>query len=311
MAAILGGCLQPEPSQTLLQLRLNDSLSRYDSITITLLKLADTNQVLQTVHTGKMNNPAALPPFKLTAARDVPFMVKIRGWIRGGQLGLETLIYYEGDSKVVKYMPVPPLVVRNSLGLLTASAGTFIPPFHKDSLHYRLIVPLGIDSVTLAALPAHPEAKVVLNGDPSHPLPRSFHPSATPQTVLISVVDLGAKKDYEVIIQEEVPAKVGLTSLVLTAGSLTPAFSTEVNNYTTIIPADVSTVRVIATPADSRTMTLTIQGRAAFPGQPSDPFTMNPGQIRMVTILVARGDERAEYSVSIFRPSSQAESPPQ
>jgi len=215
-AWLFGGCqsADPLPAETILRLKLTDSLSRYDSVAITVLDRQDMTNILEDVWHGPLATPSQMKGYELTKAKDRDFIVRVAGYAARGQLRLETLIFYEGGRKTVVHQTPPPYRPINQLASITPSTGKLSPAFKEDSLSYRVVVPADVKSVTLSLQPALAAAAMSIDGVPvaagvpSQPIPIG----TTPDTVQILVTDAsqgGAyTRQYQVILNPTLPAVV-------------------------------------------------------------------------------------------------------
>lgn len=96
-----------------------------------------------------------------------------------------------------------------------------------------------------------------------------------------------------------------LAALVLSSGSLDPAFATNVMTYTSTQPFPVATLQVTPT-AQSPGATLTVNGAAVVSGQTSTAIALTAGATTPIAIVVtaANGTTTRTYNIAVSRESA-------
>jgi hypothetical protein len=309
MAAFLSGCetTDPPPAETVLWVKLNDSLSRYDLVIVQVLDY-QSNELVKTLWNGPLRNPSKdIPGYPLKSLAQKDFVVKVTGYKAMGQLALETLINYVGGTKAVLHTELQPLKPVNGLVMLTPSSGTLGPAFNKDSLNYKLTLPSGVNSVTFVPQAESPSASITLDSQTlaSGASSKPITVGTKPDTVDISVTDastgVSATRNYTVVVFPTLPPGLNLASLKPTAGTLSPPFTPENQIYQLQLPADIDTVAFFLSPSDTKNTTMTIKDKAIFPGAKSQVYHIDPGTPFPVPITVTRGDEMSFYQVTVVR----------
>jgi hypothetical protein len=296
------------PPDTVLRLKLNDSLSRYDSVVITILDRQDMSKILEKVWSGRLNTPSLLPGHTLSAAKDKDFIVRVAGYAADGQLFVETLIYYEGGKATVYHNPVPPYKPRNLLQSLSLSSGKLSPGFLPDSLSYQAVIAEGIKSVIVNLQAQFSGAIVTLAGDTvaAGAASKPVAMGTTPDTLAIIVTDAsqGAAyaRAYRLILNPTLPPKVLLASITPSVGVLSPPFSLDNRVYSLRLPADKGSVTFVLHPTDPQTMTMLFMGVGIFDGEVSRPIAVSPGGSDVADMEVYRGSEHTYYQITIDRP---------
>ena len=101
------------------------------------------------------------------------------------------------------------------------------------------------------------------------------------------------------------PADASLKSLVVSSGSLAPAFESATTVYTDIAPAQMTSLTVTAVPtqADSK---LTIQGAAVESGKPSAPIAIKAGVETEISVVCTSVDQTTveTYKISAMAPAN-------
>jgi hypothetical protein len=145
--------------------RLHDSLSRYQNVEVLILSAGDTAQVLGKAWSGKLENPGALPAYRLADGAPPAVVVRVRAFDADGRLVLDMLIRKEGGVQVVSSL-LPPAVPLLSVRLasLGTSPGTLVPAFDSLVHDYAVSLPYDQSSIILAPVPATDSAEVRVEG---------------------------------------------------------------------------------------------------------------------------------------------------
>ena len=311
LSLALSGCQTETPeAETVLWLKLNDSLSRYESVLVQIIARNDTNTVLATLWNKPLRTPASdIQPFRLKTLTDDDFIVRILGYLAQGQLALHTQITYDGGKKSVLHKEVPPIIAKDRLIKLTPSLGELSPAFDKDTASYTLNIDKD-EVVSFSLVAENPSAVMTFEGQtvaPGFPT-KAVSITANRDTLTIMVTDPAAsppsKRTYSIIVVPKPPPGLYLGSLAPSVGNLNPAFNPTVQVYSLVLPSGVDTVAFVISPADPRTMTMTFDGKALLPGQRSQTIKIEPGFSKPVPIEVFRGSESGFYQVTIdlYRP---------
>jgi hypothetical protein len=146
------------------------------------------------------------------------------------------------------YTTNQPEVVLSSdaaLSSLTVSEGTLTPVFTPEHLHYAVEVDSTVTSITLTATANHPAATV--SGDGVKSLVKGHNPF----TITVTAQD-GTVKEYSVTVRvlsagvEPLSDDANLSSLMVSAGTLTPDFSPAITSYAVEVEYAVSSITITA-----------------------------------------------------------------
>jgi gliding motility-associated-like protein len=92
-----------------------------------------------------------------------------------------------------------------------------------------------------------------------------------------------------------------LASLVISNGTLNPAFSTNVTNYDAVVKYDVNTITVTPTATDSGA-TITVNGIAVASNSPSAPIVLIPGENTIDVVVTAEdGVTKETYTIAVYK----------
>ncbi|KJS12250.1 MAG: hypothetical protein VR67_10005 [Peptococcaceae bacterium BRH_c8a] len=105
------------------------------------------------------------------------------------------------------------------------------------------------------------------------------------------------------VTDNDLPSIASLAGLVISSGTLTPAFDPAVTSYTASVPNGVSSLTVTATPQDGAA-TVKINNQPIYGGQ-SGPIALNVGD-NTITVLVTAQDNSTteEYVITVRRAAS-------
>jgi hypothetical protein len=310
-AGLLASCqsTDPAPGDQILHLTLDDSLSRYDSVSIVVVDAKDTSLILERIWYGPLLFPSKIPAKTLTAAKDKPFAVKIVGYGADDQIALRTLIYYEGGKSTVVHDPLPPVVPKKWLKRLSPSAGVLSPALNPDSLNYQLTLPDGITSFTLDIVASHQNALVVIENDTIRrgAPPPSFNVGANPDTIPVTVIDaLGMKRVFRVALVPHKPVPVELARIEIIAPEiLDPEFDFETTEYVINVYAGSDSATVKFYPSDPSTMSMTLTddgvSHSILPQNPYRAGIPKGEEVHHFTLSVKRGIETKDYELYLTR----------
>ncbi len=315
LALWLGSCqtTDPPPADTVLWVKLNDTLSRYDLVVVQLLD-AETKAVIKTLWSERLPDPQKnIPGYTLGSLANKSFVVKISGYKSLGQLALETLITYEGGGKKsVSHTDLPPLRPINGLLGIVPSAGKITPAFARDTLNYKVTLPSGVTSLSFALQAESPNANISFEGETvvsgGSTIPINI--GDTPDTVKVLVTDISTgsavTRIYTLVLFPTLPPGLFLTSIKPSYGSLYPDFNSDTQIYTLYIPKAIDTVSFFLTPADPQTMTMVIDHKAIFPGAKSQLFHIDPTSVYPIPMELHRGAAMSFYQVTVTHDSTSS-----
>lgn len=305
---LLAACTTEETpeAETILRVRLHDSLARYEKVWVQVLNRNDTNTVLATLWKGEaLPAPGtAIPGFSLNEIPSKSFIVRITAY-KAGQLALKTMIFYETGNKTVRHDEVPPLKPLNWLDALSPSVGTMVPDFHKDSLKYTITLPVNVNSLSFSVTGSVPGVSILVDGAAvaSGTSSKIHQIGAKGDTLPISVTDtstgISATRIYTMTVVSTNPPGMELVSLVPSVGAFNSIFNPKNPLYVLYMPAGVDTISFRAKPADTKTMTMVIDGEAVFWPSPSKVITVPKGANHTVNIDLYRGSEQGYYQITL------------
>ena len=195
----------------------------------------------------------------------------------------------------------------NNLSALSVTGQTLTPPFNANILKYTVDVATTVTQVHVSATKSDPNAVMSGSltagagvGTGQATIPLGGAPSSTPITLLVAA-QIGPPKTYSVTVNRAAPAgNNNLSSLVVSAGALVPAFDAAILNYDVAVPNTTADTIVTATVEDS-TAALTINGAPAISGVPSPSIPLAVGPNSIPIVVTAGNGATNTYTVNITR----------
>jgi hypothetical protein len=195
----------------------------------------------------------------------------------------------------------------NNLSALSVTGQTLAPSFNPNVLDYTVDVATTVTQVNVSATKSDPNAVMsgsltagagVATGQATIPL--GGPGSSTPITLLVTAQN-GLPKTYSVTVNRAAPAgNNNLSSLVVSAGALVPAFDAAILNYDVAVPNTTADTTITATVEDS-TATLTINGLFAASGSEFGPISLLVGSNSIPIVVTAGNGTPKTYTVIITR----------
>lgn len=204
---------------------------------------------------------------------------------------------------------------NTALKALTVTPGTLAPAFAPNTMNYTVDVAMDVASVMVSATKDDPNA--VLSGSITDPGPGQAtgkatiqlgaQGSATPVSVIV-IAPNGNSDIYRIIVNRAAPSSNNkLSALTVSAGTLTPAFSSDTESYTVTVAAANTTVTISATKSDPNA-TMSVSSVIVPPGTPTGQTTvaLGAGASLPVEIIVTAQDQISikKYTITVNRPVS-------
>ena len=189
------------------------------------------------------------------------------------------------------------------LASLTVSPGTLQPGFSGGNTQYRVQVTTDITSVRVTAQPAVAGDRVTINGQETtnRNIPLGEPGSTTPVSIVVSETDTNSRTYTVLVNRAGLTGNNSLGNLIVSPGTLAPAFNTNTQNYTVDVANNVQSITVTPTLSDPAA-TMTVNGQSAISGQASTIPLNNPGQNTVIPIVVtAQNSTVKTYSLTVTR----------
>lgn len=195
----------------------------------------------------------------------------------------------------------------------TNLAHTLVPAFAPNTPNYTIEVDSTVDSVTVSATKADPNAAMTGSvtagaGQASGQAPVTLNGAGS--STLISIIVAapnGTTKEYRITVNRLLPSSNNnLSALTVTPGALSPSFTQSTVNYGVNVGNSVGSVTVSATKADPNAV---LSGAIANPGAGQATgqatITLNAaGSSTLISITVtAQNGNTKEYRITVNRDS--------
>ncbi len=314
--------------------QLSDSNLLYDSqnSVITLTGIGLSAGTLNPAFDPKQTEYTASVPYsadKLTVTASTYLnTIEINGEasLQAGQ-AFKTIDLNPGDNTITLKASLKPgtggfaktytvIVNRDSgsnaeLSGLSLSHGSLSPAFAADVESYTADVDFSVSNLKITATAKDSGATITVAGQPAYSGQASSDISLNDGENQIPVIVTsanGTTKTYAVAITRKQEPKSGnadLSGLSLSHGSLSPAFSADVESYTAVVGSSVDSISITAATADTDA-TLTIDGHAEQGGQPSAGIALHVGANTIPVIVTAPNGTAKSYIVTVSREQEQA-----
>ena len=166
------------------------------------------------------------------------------------------------------------------LSNIQVSTGTISPSFNKDVFYYNVNLPNNVTSIATRAVVLDSGSSIEINGNlvASGQYYTATNLTLGSNPINISVVssDGSTQHFYRVTAYRAFSNTATLSSLLLSVGSLSPAFSSTITNYTVNVANNVSNIRITPTTRDVYA-TMTINNAVAYSGQASSSIDLGVG----------------------------------
>lgn len=221
--------------------------------------------------------------------------------------GLTALIGAYGESvggqsnAGVAYVEVLPSS-DDTLSNLTVSAGSLSPSFNPDTLSYNDSVANNVNDITVIPTTNDPNATCVLKeGDSPVTNPIALNVGDNAIDVVVTAQDGITSQTYALTVTRAKSSDDRLTSLTVSAGTLTPEFAPDTLNYSDEVANDVSHITVSGTFEDSNA-----NGQIEVGGNPvSNPIPLQVGANVIALVVTAQdGITTQTYVVTVTRAKS-------
>lgn len=190
------------------------------------------------------------------------------------------------------------------LANLTVTPGTLTPTFSSATTQYSVDLTSNTSSVTVTAQPAVAGDTVTINGQPttSRTITLGQPGSTTSVSIVVSESDTNSRTYTVLINRAGSGGNNSLQDLIVSPGTLAPAFDANTLFYTVNVANNIGSVSVTPTVQDLAA-TVTVNGTHAISGQASPPINLNgPGQSTPITIIVtAQNGNPKPYLVTVNR----------
>lgn len=214
---------------------------------------------------------------------------------------------HDGTTKAYTVTVTRAASSNSDLSDLSTSAGTLSPAFASATTAYTSSVGNATASLTVTPTVSDTTATVTVNGavvasgSASGPITLAVGNNVV--TTVVTAQD-GTTKTYTVTIARAASANADLSSLRLSAGTLSPAFASGTTTYTSSVP-NATTSLTLTPGASDTTASITVNGVAVASGAASGPIALAVGDNVVTTVVTAQdGTTVNTYTVTVTRAAS-------
>ncbi len=186
--------------------------------------------------------------------------------------------------------------------LLTNTSG-FTPVFASGTTSYTEDVPFAISSMRVTPYKTDPGATITVNGNPV--LSGNLSPNillsvgANIVTTVVTAEDGVTTNTYTITVTRAAASTNNdLTSLVPSAGTLSPAFASGTLAYTATFPYPAPSITLTPTAADSLA-SIKVKGVTVISGDTSGPISLVPGANVINTVVTAEDGSTKTYALTV------------
>ncbi|AIQ36264.1 hypothetical protein R50345_17490 [Paenibacillus sp. FSL R5-0345] len=206
------------------------------------------------------------------------------------------------------------LIDVSTLDDLTVQTGTLSPSFAAGITEYTVTVDHSVESIELMAKATDAKAELTAQGQSyANGTGISFELSVGAIEIPFAVTARdGSTKTYTVIVTrsaaEEASGSTDLSALTLSSGTLSPAFGSEITEYSAHVDNEIASITVTASVYDS-SASFTVNGTPAVNGQASGTISLNVGS-NVIPIVVTSSDGISNtYTVIVTRAEAATTQP--
>ena len=215
-----------------------------------------------------------------------------------------------------------------SLSSLAVSAGELSPAFASGTLSYSVRAPSGVISLTVTptASDAHVKSITVSqdSGSPTQvasghtsvalPVPEFGSTSSSRITITVTAQDGVTSKKYTLNLSRGANTEASLSSLVVSAGELSPAFASGTLIYSLTAPSGTASLTVAPTAADAHVKSITVSQDNGAPAEVSSGHasvaltvpafgSLAPSRVT-ITVTAQDGTTSKSYTLNLTRRGS-------
>lgn len=293
------------------EFKLDDSLTAYDKVKITLLDDKDTAKVLAVVFNAKLTDAKSVKDFTVPDSIG-DFRVRVQGFDDQGLLVYQSTVEVKGDAAgTPDRLPpeaLPGLISKlpgGRLASLDVSDGILTPAFDTNVFAYTLEVPFRIDSLSVNAVAEDSgstltwDGKPIVTGAASTPVKLDIGS----KNLAVSVTPKGGSiaNKYVITVTRNSGDDNRLKSLAVTSGTLSPSFDPAKLAYDDTVENAVDLVQITALPEDSNAVVVIVADTAV--AGVSKPLDLTAGSpfAALVKVISADGFHEKTYTVVFNR----------
>ncbi len=163
----------------------------------------------------------------------------------------------------------------------------------------------GNPEVIVTPTAAGPGATITVNGSTvtsgSGSSPIALSPGSNTVTIVVTAQNGTTKDTYKITVEGPLSSISTLSNLVISAGTLSPAFSSTTKNYTDNVTNAIPSVTITPTTTDPNA-TVTVNGATVTSGTASSAIGLNVGNNSIATVVTAQdGVTTTTYTIAVTR----------
>ncbi|MDH3327352.1 MAG: cadherin-like beta sandwich domain-containing protein, partial [Gammaproteobacteria bacterium] len=189
------------------------------------------------------------------------------------------------------------------LSSLSLSSGSLDQVFNAGVNTYSQTVPNSTSSVSVTATAADPLSTIKVNGSTvpagATSIAQSLVVGGNNVVIVVTSPDGLSSKTYAVVVMREGSVSTLLTSLDVSSGALTPAFSPSITTYTQTVSNAVNTLTVLPT-ADANS-TITVNNAQVVSGQSSNSIALGAGDTAVAVTVTAADGTSTTYNLTVTK----------
>jgi len=191
---------------------------------------------------------------------------------------------------------------------LTRSTGVLSPVFTAATTNYTINVVNGVRSMTVTPTASDPEATINVNGTTvssgTASAPIALAVGANTISIAVTASDGVTIKIYTITVNRPAASLDNLSSLTLSAGALSPDFSSTTTGYTVNVANSVRSTTVTPTVVDPDA-TIKVNGTTVASGTASAAIALPLGASTInIAVTASDGTTTKTYVITVNRPKS-------
>ncbi|HFE37292.1 MAG TPA: hypothetical protein ENK06_02580 [Gammaproteobacteria bacterium] len=206
------------------------------------------------------------------------------------------------------------LSTDSTLSALQMSSGSLMPPFSSDRLSYSVAVANSVDTISLTASFNQLSTATINNASLTSDVASSSFPLAVGNNNVINILVTAEDRsttNYTItitrfnsnIINLTPKYRVDLKNLLISTGELSPAFSSEIKRYTSVVEYSTKYIQFAPITADPATV-VTINAKPTSPGQSTEPLALAVGDNQFEIKVKAPDKSENIYKITLVREKS-------
>lgn len=187
------------------------------------------------------------------------------------------------------------------LANLTLSSGSLSPRFDFEVTSYTAVA--AADSITVTPTVEQSAATIMVNGmavvsgAASDPIGLNYGDNTI--SIVVTAQDTFTTNTYTIVVTRASP-DADLAGLALSAGTLSPAFTSANTSYTASVPFETDSIAITPT-TDEAHATVKVNGGAVASGSASGNLSLNVGDNIIGTVVTAQDGTKKTYTVTVTR----------